>query len=125
MIVGIGTDIARVSRFEQNADNIAKRCCTEQELLEMESKKGAKISAVAKRFAAKEACVKALGTGFSSGISFQDIEIFHHQNGRPDIRLRGKAAERMKELCEDKGKIFLSLSDEKEYVVAMVVIERL
>jgi len=125
MIVGIGTDIARIARFEKNADNIAQRCCTQRELAEIEKRKQNKVLATAKRFAAKEACAKALGTGFSDGISFYDIEIVHADNGCPQIELSGRAAEVFASLCNKKGQVLLSLSDEKEYAVAMVIIERL
>ena len=76
----------------------------------------------AKRFAAKEAFAKALGTGISNGISFHEISINNNKKGAPFIELLGKTKIIVKNLKKKKYKIYLSLSDEKKYALAMVVI---
>ena len=84
-----------------------------------------KINFYAKRFAAKEAFVKAIGTGFRSEINFIDIEIKNHKNGKPYILLSKKLKNLLKKKFKiQKYKVFLSLSDEKDYSIAFVVIDK-
>ena len=125
-IFGIGTDIVDISRFKKifNKNKRFKdRIFSIKELRYCESKKN-KISSFAKRFAAKEAFVKALGTGISKGISFNEILINNNNNGAPFIELLGKTKIIAKNLTKTKSKIYLSLSDEKKYALAMVVISQ-
>ena len=125
MIVGIGTDIARIARFEQNTANLAKRCLSNNELAEVEGRKEKLVPALAKHFAAKEAVVKAFGTGFREGISFADIEILHNEFGKPFVKLNGEAAETLARLAgKNKINIFVSISDDGAYAQAFVIIEK-
>ncbi len=123
-VVGLGTDIVDISRLEKALEKeptqLAKRILT---TLEFEHFENARFPArfLAKRFAAKEAAVKALGTGIAQGVSFQDIEISHDALGKPLLTLSGKALD----VAESMGvkQVLLSLSDEKKYAVATVLMD--
>lgn len=122
-ILGLGTDIVEISRVElqlQRSDRIAARVLTEYEMAEFQTH-GFPARYLAKRFAAKEAAAKALGTGIGHGISFQHIEIRNDDYGKPLLILSGAADEKL----GGKGRYhtFLSISDEQQYAVATVVIE--
>ena len=122
-IYGIGTDIINVERINKSLKNkdILNRLFSKEEI----SKCGKLIQSkncYAKRFAAKEAFSKALGTGVSNGINFNEIIIMNEKNGKPFIKLRGKTMEIIKKKFKNKPKIALSLSDEKKYAVAFVTI---
>ena len=124
MIVGIGTDICSIERFEdeEKRNALLARFFTEGERAYVEGRgKGAAASAAA-IFAAKEACVKALGTGFR-GFGPSDIEVLHDENGKPEYCLSGEAAR----LARSNGipKIYLSLSHDGGIAVAFAVAERL
>ena len=125
MIVGIGVDIAETNRFEKifarYSGRIARRILTESEQLEFE-RRNKPASYLATRFAAKEAAAKALGTGFSEGVGYKSIEINNDKSGKPIIKFLNMASR----LAEQKQveKVFVSLSDEKHYVVALVILER-
>jgi holo-[acyl-carrier protein] synthase len=123
-IYGIGTDIVDISRikiaFNKNK-NFKKKIFSLNEIKTIESKLN-KITSYAKRFAAKEAFSKALGTGISNGISFNEISINNNNKGKPYIELLGKTKFIVNRIIKKKYKIFLSISDEKKYAVAMVVI---
>ena len=84
--------------------------------------KSDKFASYAKRFAAKEAFSKALGTGISGGISFKDISIKNDTKGKPFIELLGKTKLIVKKIIKKKYKIFLTISDEQKNAIAMVVI---
>ena len=123
-IFGIGTDIVDISRIKKifNRNNkFKKRIFSAEEIKYCETKSN-KISSYSKRFAAKEAFVKALGTGISQGISFNEISVKNNKYGAPFIVLLGKTKTIAKNLTKKKNKIYLSLSDEKKYAWAMVVI---
>ena len=123
-IFGIGTDIIDISRIQKllNKNNRFKnRIFSTKEIKYCDLKKN-NIACYSKRFAAKEAFTKALGTGMSKGISFNEISINNNKNGAPFIELLGKTKTIIKNLIKRKNSIFLSLSDEKKYAVAMVVI---
>jgi|TARA_B110000971_G_scaffold219332_1_gene260191 holo-[acyl-carrier protein] synthase len=123
-IFGIGTDIVDISRikklFHKNK-KLKKRLFSKEEIKNCESLTN-KIACYSKRFAAKEAFVKALGTGISKGISFNEISINNNKKGAPFIKLIGKTKKIVKNLIKKNNKIYLSLSDEKKYALAMVVI---
>ena len=124
MIAGIGVDIAEITRFEtmleRYADRIARRILCEPEFQQFEQRQR-RASFLASRFAAKEAVSKALGTGIAQGIGFHSIEVINDEQGKPELRFHDKA----QALIEQRGisSALLSLSDEKHYVVAMVVLE--
>jgi len=121
MIYGIGTDIVRVARMQKNLDRYGERFV--RRILagqELEDFRGTLHPArfLARRFAAKEAVAKAYGTGFTRGLTFQDIVVSHDAAGKPLLVLSGRAAELQQEL--GIGEEFVSISDEQEYAVAFV-----
>lgn len=124
MIVGIGVDIAETARLEQlNAkfgQRFARRILTADELLEFERRK-CSSNYLATRFAAKEAVAKALGTGIGEQLSFHSIQIDNDSQGKPLLRFLGSALDLIADL--EINNAMISLSDEKHYVVAMVVLE--
>ena len=123
-IFGIGTDIVDISRIKklfQKNKQFKKKIFSASEIRYCNSKLN-KIASYAKRFAAKEAFSKALGLGISKGISFNEISVYNNINGAPFIQLTGKTKTIAKSLTKNKNKIYLSLSDEKKYALAMVVI---
>lgn len=122
-VVGIGTDILEIQRLASmpaaSLHKLAKRVLTETEYQIYESAKFP-IPFLAKRWAGKEALAKALGTGIAQGVSFQDITIENQPSGKPELTLRDKALQ----IAEASGasRWHISLSDEKEYAVAFVVL---
>lgn len=124
MIVGIGTDIMGIERMQeslrQRGEAWARRLLTDTEFAEYE-RRGNKAAFLAKRFAAKEAAVKALGTGFADGITWKQVNIHNDEKGAPLMTFAGKALERAQVL--GVSRIHLSISDEKHYAVAFVILE--
>ncbi|WP_117235703.1 holo-ACP synthase [Vibrio maerlii] len=123
-IVGLGTDIAEIERIE-NALNrtgaaFAKRILTQNELTAFEQLKQ-QGRFLAKRFAAKEAASKALGTGIAAGVTFHDFEVSNDERGKPCLNLTGKA----KEFAVSMGvtSTHITISDERHYAVATVIFE--
>lgn len=122
-IVGIGTDIIEIVRIEKQlakSERLAQRILTETELA-IFSEHAYPARFLAKRFAAKEAAVKAIGTGIGNGISWQHIEVSNLASGQPVIAFSGHFAS----LCKEQGinSSFVSLSDEQHYAVATVILE--
>lgn len=123
VIYGIGTDIVKVARIHDTlkrfGDRFACRLLTHDELFEYRSSRYPERF-VAKRFAAKEAVVKALGLGFRAGLTFNSIGITHDQYGKPEVIYLGHALV----FTEKVGIIrsLLSISDEWEYAVAFVIL---
>lgn len=130
MIVGIGADIVEIGRIKQlhakYGNKFLQRIFTAAEIKYANSK-SAKSSFYAKRFAGKEAVLKALGTGLAFGISWQDIEILNTETGQPVVLLCGRALEILinKIKCSKAYKIHISLTDERDIAQAFVVIEEL
>ena len=125
-IIGNGVDIIKNSRINNSLKikGFLNRIFTEKEIQQGKKLKN-KINFYAKRFAAKEAFVKAIGTGFRSNINFIDIEIKNYKNGKPYISLSKKLNNFLKKRFKiQKYKVFLSLSDEKDYSIAFVVIDK-
>ena len=125
-IIGNGVDIIKNSRINNSLKikGFLNRIFTEKEIQQGRKLKN-KINFYAKRFAAKEAFVKAIGTGFRSNINFIDIEIKNYKNGKPYILLSKKLKNFLqKKFKIQKYKVFLSLSDEKDYSIAFVVIDK-
>ena len=123
-IFGIGTDIVSVDRIKNSLKNknFINRIFNEKEILKCQ-KINNSINCYAKRFAAKEAFSKALGTGISNGINFNEIIILNKKTGKPYIRIIGQTKKTLKKRFKNKNsKISLSLSDEKKYAVAFVTI---
>lgn len=131
MIIGVGTDLVDIRRIEaaliRHGGRFEKRCFTDVEQEKAEKRHGAdKIAATyAKRFAAKEACVKALGTGFVDDIIMKDIGVVEDDAGRPCLLLTGGALVQLDKLTPDgmRPSVHLSLTDEPPYAQAFVVIE--
>jgi holo-[acyl-carrier protein] synthase len=125
VIFGIGTDIVRVARIagslERHGARFAERILTDEELAEF-ARASRPAHFLAKRFAAKEAAAKALGTGFSGGLSLRHIGVVHDARGRPGLRFSGEAARLAEEF--GIGEMHLSLSDEQEYALAFVTLVR-
>ena len=125
-IFGIGTDIVRVSRLKRliGKKSSLNRLFNENECLKCNKKKYS-LNCFAKRFAAKEAFSKALGTGISKGISFNEIVILNEKNGKPFIKLIDKTKKIVeKKINSKKYKISLSITDEDKYAVAFVTISK-
>tara|TARA_B100001057_G_scaffold439204_1_gene472210 strand:- start:598 stop:981 length:384 start_codon:yes stop_codon:yes gene_type:complete len=123
-IFGIGTDIISVERIKNSLKNknFIKRIFNEKEISKCK-KINNKINCFAKRYAAKEAFSKALGTGISNGINFNEIIILNKKSGKPYINVTGQTKKVLsKKFKGKKSKISLSLSDEKKYAVAFVTI---
>lgn len=124
MIAGIGVDIAETGRVEKLivkfGDRFARRILTDYELGEF-ARRRQSSSYLATRFAAKEAVAKALGTGIGRELSFHSIQVENDDSGKPRFQFFGKALELIAQRRISNA--LLSLSDEKHYVVAMVVLE--
>ena len=125
MIHGIGTDIVAIARIEAGlarfGDKFARRILAPQELQGFIASVSP-ASFLAKRFAAKEAAVKALGTGFRGGISLAQIAVSNDLHGKPVLSFSGRALD----VCNSLGigETHLSLSDEKDYAIAFVTLMR-
>ena len=123
-IYGNGIDIVEIKRIKSlitKNKKIKERIFTINEIKSCEKLKN-KFSCYAKRFAAKEAFAKALGTGISKGLSFNEIEINNNNSGKPFLELKKKSYRIVKMIIRKKFKVYLSLSDEKNYAVASVII---
>ena len=125
-IFGIGTDIVNIKRMEKslrrNGDTFKKRIFSKNEIIYCERKRNP-FTFYAKRFAAKEALSKALGTGIRKDIKFKNIEIHNDSYGKPSIRLKGTVDDYLKKkIKRKKYNIHLSLSDDKPWAQATVII---
>ena len=124
MIVGTGIDIAEVPRVAQAiarfGDRFLQRIYTEGEIRYCDSKAN-RVERYAARFAAKEAAMKALGTGWNHGVRWRDIEVRRAPGGRPTIAFHGKAAEFAAKL--GAARVALSLSHTTEQAIAHVILE--
>lgn len=131
MIIGMGSDLIDIRRIEKTLDRFGdrfiNRCFAAEEIAKAERRRaaGTHIATYAKRFAAKEACSKALGTGFNHGVFMRDIAVLNDPNGKPSLRLTGGALAYLQKITPT-GKtavIHLTLTDEPPLAQAMVVIE--
>ena len=125
MIYGIGIDLVNIKRVERVINRWGKRFIGRVFTLEeiaFCNKRAFPVSAFALRFAAKEAFSKALGLGMRRGIRWRDIEIFHSPRGQPQLKIHGRSSD----ICREKRitNYHLSLSDEGDYGIAMVVLEK-
>ena len=123
MIVGIGTDLVKIDRIDKAGKNhpgFLERVFTERER-EYCMRQKYPAQHYAGRFAAKEAVLKAIGTGWSAGVKWTDIEVLHGEGGGPIVNLSG----RVKDLMDLRGvkQVFLSYSHDEGYAVAQVVLE--
>jgi holo-[acyl-carrier protein] synthase len=123
MIVGLGTDIVEIARIEhlwkRQGLKFAQRLLTAPELQELEQS-AQPVHFLAKRWAAKEALAKALGTGIAQGVSFQDMTVVHNAQGQPTWEVTGETLRFME---EKNAGAYLSISDEQHYALATVILE--
>ncbi len=132
MILGIGTDLVDIRRIEKvllrYEMRFENRCFSANEQEQANNISNSKKSAFyAKRFAAKEACVKALGTGFINDIFLKDIEVIKNNLGRPSLKLNNGALEILNKLTPENmiASTHLSLTDDYPYAGAFIIIEAL
>jgi holo-[acyl-carrier protein] synthase len=131
MIIGIGSDLIDVDRIAATlarfGDRFLDRVFTDAERQRAESRPGQRAATYAKRFAAKEACSKALGTGFRQGVQWRDMGVVNLPSGRPTLVLTGGALTRLEHLLPagHEARIDLSLTDELPLAQAIVVISAL
>ena len=132
MIIGIGADLADINRIEKTlerfGDRFIQRCFTETEQAKAarrEKARDAWAGTFAKRWAAKEACSKALGTGLRMGVAWREMGVVNLPSGQPTMRLTGGAAERLSRLTPPGmlARIHLTMTDDHPYAQAYVVIE--
>jgi len=128
VILGLGSDICDIRRIEKSLERFGERFTlrlfSEAERARAERRPAQRAATYAKRFAAKEACAKALGTGFRRGVFFADLRVVNMPSGQPTLDLHGGAKQRLKAMTPAgyEAKIFLSLTDEYPYAYANVVI---
>ena len=125
-IFGLGTDIVNIKRLEKilkkKNNGFKTRVFSKNEIMYCE-KKNNPFPFYAKRYAAKEALSKALGTGIRKGVNFKDIEVSNNLNGKPSIKLKGETEIFLKKkIKEKKYSIYLSLSDDLPWAQATVII---
>ncbi len=127
MIIGVGIDLLDVRRIERTlvrfGDRFLERVFTESERVRCR-RRGNPVACYGQRYAAKEACAKALGTGFREGVFWRDIEVDNLPSGQPILRLSGGAQDRLAALTPNgmRAALALSLTDEYPFAQAMVVI---
>ncbi|WP_430419010.1 holo-ACP synthase [Phenylobacterium sp.] len=130
MILGLGSDLSDIRRIQNSlerfGDRFKERVFTELERTRSDRKADAAAS-YAKRFAAKEACAKALGTGMRRGVFWRDMGVVNMRSGQPTMQLTGGALARLQEMTPPgmKAVIHLSLTDDHPYAQAFVIIEAL
>tara|TARA_B110000495_G_C22580224_1_gene348574 strand:- start:106 stop:492 length:387 start_codon:yes stop_codon:yes gene_type:complete len=125
MMIGLGIDIIDNRRIKKTIDRFGDRFIKKYFSISEINKSNQRKNSVnyfAKRYAAKEACAKALGTGFTNKTNWKDIEIMNDINGKPYINLYNNALNRLKQMSDKECNIFLSLSDERNYSIANVSI---
>jgi len=127
MILGIGSDIIDIRRIERTLERFGtrftERLFTETERRKSEARAG-RAASYAKRFAAKEACSKALGTGFRAGVFWRDLGVVNLPSGKPTLVLTGNAAKRLAAITPPgmRAQIDLSLTDDHPQAQAIVII---
>ncbi|WP_112607379.1 holo-ACP synthase [Rhizobium sp. WW22] len=130
MIIGIGSDLIDIRRVEKTIERFGTRfidrCFTEIERAKSERRKN-KAASYAKRFAAKEACSKALGTGLAQGVFWRDMGVVNLPSGKPTMQLTGGAAERLVSMLpvNHRAAIHLTITDDFPLAQAFVIIEAL
>ena len=127
MIIGIGNDLIDIRRVEKTLERFGERFVnrifTDTERARSERRAG-RVESYAKRFAAKEACSKALGTGFRRGVYWRDMGVVNLPSGKPTMELKGGAAKRLAELVPDgmTAQIDVTITDEPPLAQAIVII---
>lgn len=131
MIIGIGNDITDIRRIERSLERFGERfthrCFTDVERYKSDKQPtfALRAASYAKRYAAKEACAKALGTGIMQGVFFKDIGVVNLDTGQPTLILTGGALERVEKILPSEAmyRAHLTLTDEPPYAQAHVIIE--
>ncbi len=129
MILGIGSDLCNIERIEatlvRHGERFKERVFTEVEQRKAESRARAVAATYAKRWAAKEACSKALGTGLRMGIAWKDMAVTNLRSGQPVMHVTGWAAERLRAMTPEghEAVIHVTLTDDHPWAQAFVVIE--
>lgn len=132
MIIGIGSDLANIERIEKSidkyGDRFINRIFSEAEKMELSKRESISkreyIASIARRFAAKEACSKALGTGFKQGTFWRNLEAKHLPSGKPTMIVSGLARETLLKLCDGKEpNILVTMTDDYPWAQALVIIE--
>ena len=130
MIIGLGNDIIDIRRIEQTieryGDRFLERIYTAAER-ERSERRRARVESYAKRFAAKEACAKALGTGFRRGVFWRDMGVVNLPSGQPTMNLTGGAARQLSEITPEghEARIDLTITDDFPLAQAIVIISAL
>ncbi len=130
MIIGLGSDLIDIRRIENSlerfGDRFTTRCFTEIERAKSDRRKE-RAASYAKRFAAKEACAKALGTGIARGVYWKDMGVVNLPGGKPTMALTGGAAERLASMVPTghKPAVHLTITDDFPLAQAFVIIEAL
>ena len=128
MILGIGSDLCDIRRIarslERFGERFTHRVFTEGERAKSD-RRAARAPSYARRFAAKEACAKALGTGLSHGVFWRDMEVVNLPGGRPTLRLTGGALARLRAMLPEghEARVHVSLTDDPPLAQAFVIIE--
>jgi holo-[acyl-carrier protein] synthase len=128
LIIGIGSDLIDIRRVEKTlarfGARFTERCFTEVERAKSDRRKE-RAASYAKRFAAKEACSKALGTGLSQGVFWRDMGVVNLPGGKPTMRLTGGAAARLEKIVPDgmQASVHLTITDDFPLAQAFVIIE--
>jgi holo-[acyl-carrier protein] synthase len=126
MIINNGIDIIDIRRIKKTIDKYNfrfKKKCFHQGEINKSEKRLKSVESYAKRYAAKEACAKALGTGLARGVFWKDIEVQNNKFGKPEIKLHNNALNFLQKLTKSNDcAIEVSLSDEKNYAIANVII---
>ena len=125
MIIGIGSDLCDIRRLEETlgkfGDRFVARCFTEVERRRSDRRAG-RAASYAKRFAAKEACAKALGTGLRHGVFWRDMGVVNLASGAPTMKLTGGAAERLAAITPPGRETFIHLTITDEYPLAQAIV---
>ena len=129
MIVGLGTDIVKMERIakvlEKMPAQFIDRICSPDEKKYLREGNDV-VARLSKIWAVKEAASKALGTGIAQGVQFKDIELMHDKFGKPELKFSGKAEEVLKQVTGGRElNVCVSLSDDKPFAQAVVIIEKI
>ncbi len=128
MVLGLGSDLCNIERIQSSIDRFGdrfiRRIFTDTEIAKADRRQLTRTATFAKRFAAKEACAKALGTGFRRGVFFKDLGVVNLPSGQPTLKLTGGAAERLAAITPDgmTADIHLTITDDHPWAQAMVLI---
>ena len=123
MILGIGIDLVECGRYLDWSAFKKQRIVTKKELEYADTDNANAEKHLANFWAAREACLKALGTGFGEDIAFSDVSVIHDDAGKPELLLAGGAKAALKELAGGAAKIHLSITDQDDFSAAIVIIE--